>query len=466
MVHFVPLSGWRYDLSQVGVLSEVIVPPPSLISPELQDCLYQRHPCNAIRLIRNREEPGDESPHDRDVRSDDFLRLWKREAILIREHYAAFYVCQHRRPHDDHERSVISVIGRVQLDHKNDGSIQFAGPLNPDLVTRHTDLLRQCRTQFSPVQALVLNSDSASAEISDALLFEDLTARLQSIPPFELTDESGADIRIWAVTDHAMVLELQSRLRGRSLLICDGSEQVAAATILRDELAAAGQLTGENDDASFVMVSLMSTTASDISVLPVQIVIPDSESVSADTLLRLCEPDFSVQLVGRESFAVRDACELAQLNDGLPAVAVGIHDGTWFLVTARPAAAPPNSMQSESAGTEFPHTVSENNAWSRLSLARQLSLRLSRQLHGAQQASCVEQLVIPELNAAGSRSGLGVSRNGLKILIPSVGVSELAELSEVELSEAAGSENMPPVCLQPFPPSGWVYYSFGRSNVT
>jgi hypothetical protein len=457
MVHFVPFSGCRYDLSQVGVLSEVIAPPPCLISPELQDRLYQRHPCNTIRLIRNREEPGDESPHDCDVRSDDFLRLWKREAILIREHHAAFYVCQHRPRDAGDERSVISVIGRIRLSPTNDGSIQFAAPPDQNLVNRQLDLLRQCRTQFSPVQAVVLNSDSASAEISDVSLFDDLAARLQSIPPFELTDESGADIRIWAVTDHAMTLELQSRLPGRSLLIADGAEQVTAAILLRDELAAAGQLTGENDDAGFVMVSLMTPRAADVSVLPVRIAIPNSETVDSDTLLKLCEPDFTVQHVGRESFAVRDACELAQLNDGRPAVAVGIQDGSWYLVTGGSA------ELSEPA----------NTARLRLSLARQLSLHLSRQLQSNQpanhmhQTDLVEQLVIPELNAVGCSSGIGVSRNGLKILVPSATVSELAELSSMAASsDVFAGADLPPVCLLPFPPSGWVYYSFGRSNVT
>jgi hypothetical protein len=179
--------------------------------------------------------------------------------------------------------------------------------------------------------------------------------------------------------------------------------------------------------------------------------------VDSDTLLKLCEPDFSVQHVGRESFAVRDACELAQLNDRRPAVAVGIHDGTWYLVTG--------------GSTELSETA--NTARSRLSLARQLSRHLSRQLHGTQQADhmqqtdLVEQQVIPELNAVGCPSGIGVSRNGLKILVPSTTVSELVELSSMAASsDVSAGADLPPVCLLPFPPSGWVYYSFGRSNVT
>ena len=52
--------GIRYDLGHVGSLSDVIAPPYDVIGPELQDQLYNKHPCNVVRLILNRKEPGDD----------------------------------------------------------------------------------------------------------------------------------------------------------------------------------------------------------------------------------------------------------------------------------------------------------------------------------------------------------------------------------------------------------------------
>lgn len=57
-----PFRGWRYDLGQVGSLSDVTAPPYDVISPEQQRELYDLHPCNVIRLILNRDEPGDADP--------------------------------------------------------------------------------------------------------------------------------------------------------------------------------------------------------------------------------------------------------------------------------------------------------------------------------------------------------------------------------------------------------------------
>ena len=53
--------GLRYDLGHVGSLSDVVAPPYDVIGPQLQDQLYKHHPANVIRLILNRDEPGDDA---------------------------------------------------------------------------------------------------------------------------------------------------------------------------------------------------------------------------------------------------------------------------------------------------------------------------------------------------------------------------------------------------------------------
>ena len=50
--------GIRYDLGHVGSLSDVVAPPYDVIDETLQDELYKKHPCNVVRLILNRIEPG------------------------------------------------------------------------------------------------------------------------------------------------------------------------------------------------------------------------------------------------------------------------------------------------------------------------------------------------------------------------------------------------------------------------
>src|SRR5207253_1504806 len=59
-----PFRGFRYDIAQVGDLSDVTCPPYDVIDGAFQERLYELHPCNVIRLELNRDEPGDADPDE------------------------------------------------------------------------------------------------------------------------------------------------------------------------------------------------------------------------------------------------------------------------------------------------------------------------------------------------------------------------------------------------------------------
>ena len=69
-----------------------MAPPYDVIGPELQDQLYKRHPANVIRLILNRDEPGDDAANNRYARAAQFLKNWRREGVLFAESRPAVYV--------------------------------------------------------------------------------------------------------------------------------------------------------------------------------------------------------------------------------------------------------------------------------------------------------------------------------------------------------------------------------------
>jgi uncharacterized protein (DUF1015 family) len=84
--------GVRYDLGHIGALSDVTAPPYDVISPELQLDLYRKHPCNVIRLILNRMEPGDDEVSNRYTRAARFLKNWRSEGVLFEDAQPAIYV--------------------------------------------------------------------------------------------------------------------------------------------------------------------------------------------------------------------------------------------------------------------------------------------------------------------------------------------------------------------------------------
>ena len=77
-----PFNGLRYDSGHVGSLSDVVAPPYDVIGPELQTQLYKQHPANVVRLILNRDEPGDDDRNNRYSRAANFLKNWRKEGVL------------------------------------------------------------------------------------------------------------------------------------------------------------------------------------------------------------------------------------------------------------------------------------------------------------------------------------------------------------------------------------------------
>ena len=73
------LRGIRYDLGHVGSLSNVIAPPYDVIDAELQQRLYDKHPANVVRLILNKDEPGDDEHDNRYTRAARLMRSWLRD---------------------------------------------------------------------------------------------------------------------------------------------------------------------------------------------------------------------------------------------------------------------------------------------------------------------------------------------------------------------------------------------------
>ena len=85
----------RYNLGRVGSLGDVVAPPYDVISPELQEQLYRKHPNNVVRLILNRIEPGDDDEvNNRYTRAKRFLKSWQSEGVLFTEPDPAIYVYQ------------------------------------------------------------------------------------------------------------------------------------------------------------------------------------------------------------------------------------------------------------------------------------------------------------------------------------------------------------------------------------
>ncbi|MCS6775580.1 MAG: DUF1015 domain-containing protein [Chloroherpetonaceae bacterium] len=90
MARIAAFQGVHFNPERVP-LQDVIAPPYDVISPELQETLYARHPRNIIRLILSRAEMGDASTDDRYTRAATYLRENLSDGTLVQDDTPGFY---------------------------------------------------------------------------------------------------------------------------------------------------------------------------------------------------------------------------------------------------------------------------------------------------------------------------------------------------------------------------------------
>ncbi len=251
--------GLRYDLGHVGSLSDVVAPPYDVIGPELQDELYKRHPANVIRLILNRQEPGDGDQSNRYMRAANFLKNWRKDGVLVTESDPAVYV--YHTVFDYGGRSVTrrGFMARVRLERFGEGKIYpheetMAGPKQDRL-----SLTQACKANLSQVFGLYPDPRSEAQEL--------LEKSIVGKTPIEATDHLGVVHRLWPVTDMQAISKLAGQLGPKPIFIADGHHRYETACNYRDQLAAGGSLPASHP-ANCVLMMCVGMSDPGMLVLP------------------------------------------------------------------------------------------------------------------------------------------------------------------------------------------------------
>ena len=177
--------GLRYDLGHVGSLSDVIAPPYDVISPQLQDELYKKHPANVIRLELNREEPGDDEHQNKYARAAKFFRDWQNQGVLIRETQPALYVYHQVFEYRGETFTRRGFMARVKVEPFGTGKIfpheeTLSGPKVDRLL-----LTRACKANLSQIFGLYPDPDNVAQDAVERATFDQ--------PALECVDHLGVN---------------------------------------------------------------------------------------------------------------------------------------------------------------------------------------------------------------------------------------------------------------------------------
>lgn len=323
MVEVCPFRGWRYDLSQVGDLSDVTCPPYDVIDSRLQGELYKRHPCNVVRLELNRNEPGDVSPDDRYRRASSFWKHWRLDGVLRQESEDCLYVHHQTFRWDNQEFTRRGFLARLRLEDFGTGMVfpheqTLSGPKADRLA-----LFQACRANLSPIFGLYPDeSRGVQQRLDDACL---------SLTPSQATDDLGVVHRLWPIDDVATISAVRAALRTLPVFIADGHHRYETSLNYRKELQSKGLLSSDQSAPNFVMMHFVGMQDPGLQILPTHRLVSGLPTLTTQELKHILEPCFELEWMGVGASAAHDTWDMVELDGSQSVFGFGsAADGGWL----------------------------------------------------------------------------------------------------------------------------------------
>ena len=324
MVEVCSFRGWRFDVAQVGDLSDVVTPPYDVIDNKQQDALFKKHPCNFIRLELNREEPGDATPETKYERAAGFWKHWRLDGILRQEPEDAIYVYSQEFEWEGQKHVRSGFLARVRLEEFGAGNIfpheqTLSGPKADRL-----NLIRATKANLSPIFGLYPDESGSVQQILDDTCL--------TLTPSVATDHLGVIHRTWVVTDHNVISRVKAGLRDLPVFIADGHHRYETALNYRRELQASGKLNDDMGAPNFVMMMLVGMQDPGLQILPTHRLVSGLPEITADQLQECLATCCEVERLGTGDQAARDAWDLIEIDGGQNVFAFGTAaDNNWLL---------------------------------------------------------------------------------------------------------------------------------------
>ncbi len=312
----------RYDLGRVGNLSDVIAPPYDVIDPALQQALYDRSPYNCIRLILNKETPGDSEADNRYTRSAATLRDWLRDDILIQDSARSLYVYHQEFEIEGRRHTRKGFLARVRLEPFGTGRIYPHEETMPGPRADRLRLFHATGMNLSPVFGLYPDPQGAVAA--------ELERAVERKLPLEAVDHLGVTSRLWPVSDQHTVSAVAGLLSPRPVFIADGHHRYETGLRYLQERRETGEVRDPEAPANFILMMLVSMNDPGLVILPTHRLVSGLPELRADQLADVLAPHFTVERIGTGEQGARDAWELIEADGSQELLGFGtVADGVW-----------------------------------------------------------------------------------------------------------------------------------------
>ncbi len=264
-----PFAAIRYPQAKQ---SDVVAPPYDILSVGDKSKLFARSGHNIVAIDLPHIPPSEAGPDALYETAGHTFRRWLESGILVRDPKPALYAYQQTYTYGGTRYQRRGLFARVRLEDFGAGSTihpheqTFSGPKEDRLK-----LMRATRANLSPVFGLY---DDPSNDVTD-LLFESRSATGAPEAPLASAELSSQDGRgtvlseLWAVTDPAVIQDVQLLMADKHLYIADGHHRCTTSLNYRREVSEnRGVPLAHNDPANFALFACIALQDPGLIILP------------------------------------------------------------------------------------------------------------------------------------------------------------------------------------------------------
>jgi len=324
-----PFQGVHYNPSLTEDLAKVLSPPYDIITPQIQEELYQRSNVNFVRIEFGRELPKDKDNDNKYTRAAATMEKWLEQGVLEVDRTPSIYVHDHHFTHQAkpyRRRSINCLVKLEEWDKKvvrpHEGTL--AKPKDDRL-----NLLWALHANTSPVMTLY---EDQEGKVSSLL---DVQTREQHL--LNASIENGESHYLWALTDAKIIGEIRDVLADQPLYIADGHHRYESALAYRRERHSLSDSVSENEPYDYVMMTLVDFADPGLVILPAHRMVRGIAPSALDGLLAGIETCFAVKELPLQHSNIQQQVNdlLAAETNEVKTVLCGIKNERLLLLTLR-----------------------------------------------------------------------------------------------------------------------------------
>jgi uncharacterized protein (DUF1015 family) len=311
-----PFRATLYDPQRTADYAQVLSPPYDVISPALQQTLYDRDEHNFVRIDFGQTHESDSSDNNPYTRAAAALAQWHAEGVFTTLAQAGYYLHRQRFSVDgqEHQRSDLFALCQATPFEAGD-VLPHEKTLDGPKADRYA-LMEQAQAHLSPVFSLYQDPEAQLSSLIEPMLTQ---------PLFSFSDGEGISHELFAV-DPGLNEQIGAFFADRPLYIADGHHRYETAQAFSRAHYPALEAAG------YVCMYLSAVQDPGLLVLPYHRLIRSRFEWPADLHERLAA-HFSVEKISPEQLEAALEPKAGEMR-----LAMESSEGLWIL--SRPAGLP------------------------------------------------------------------------------------------------------------------------------